>query len=1275
MRHTIRRAAALACLALAPALHAQDATALAPGATGTRAASPAASAFALAPYAEHTADLDMPALFERLEEDLVDLARSGSAGPDEFARAEAAIAWVELFGSDRGSPRWTRLADAVVGELPADAHGVRARLARLARRPESLHPVDAWSVIGPFDNERGRGMSRRGPVEKDAAAEEVEGEIIPVRWRVAPPMGRDGVVAPARMVYPASQVCVMARTWVHSAEPRDAWLLLGASEEVRVWWRGEPVFEARGLHAYAPDAHAVEVRLEAGWNELVLKVGNQEGALLFDARFVEPGSMAPLALEASATAPEGVQPAELGRAGRRIDEPRTVATFGAERRLVEAPEDARDHLALAVLAAVRRAAPAKERPGFTHARRALELRPQDLGAALVHLSTMRVGGALDVEEDLTPWVTALRAAVATHGDRATLMLDYAEHAEDHQGLPERALSFVERGLARTPEAPVLRLALAALLEDLGYGPQAEAAMFDLARSIDASRWFELVPSLVSEFPAGSDEAMALLDAAESMDPEGVRWELRSRRSAEARQPTLAWVQGRVREALRHDPGDIDTRLWAARQHLAAGQPVPAVAFLEDARRLHPDAPMVNAWLARARLAAGDVAGAIAAQEHVLRLDRSNVQEERFLEFLRTRTGGDVLAAEDEGGRLEETFAEPLADIVARHPSRATGASADAPREVLLNRFAVEVGPDGTARRYRRLVERVLTAAGTRELDQRTFRAYPGQEEIRVLAARVLRADGSVLDARTGRTGWRGGFLLDLPPLEVGDVVDVEWRHDDLAPSIFGDYFGLDAAFTVDPRLPVAEAEVVVIERPGVDLRFHLTAADGLEVGRTSTTLEDGAELTRFTAGGIEPREAEPYQPPAKELSARVQASTYANWTEFGQWWWSLIREEIAASDEMRAKVAELTAGKETPLDKLRAIYGFVVTDIRYQAWEFGIHGYQPYSAPVIFSRGFGDCKDKAILMKSMLAEAGIEAWPVVINSEPRRTDEDLSVAMVQHFNHCIAYVPAQEGIPEMFLDGTARLHPLEVLPDSDRGARVVVVRDDGVTLAEVPFPTADENRVVDEMLVDLGAGPDAGAKVEMVRRPMGRFDPRMRMTFSGDDASRTEATERLATSILGPLRGEPQAEHPDYEDLTRPLEIVIAADPESVGRRRDDTQELPSTFAAQDLLQSVASATTRETDVLLDVPWSSEQVITYVLPATAELERVPQDVTVRAADLEYVRSVEVEEPDEEGLRRVVIRELLALPSQRVPAERYGEFRRAARAVDDAQRETLDLRWN
>ncbi|MEM9801734.1 MAG: DUF3857 domain-containing protein [Planctomycetota bacterium] len=1256
-----RRRGAYALLVVALLLLSPLPRAFAQEASGTQTATFAAGLDALA---EAAADDDIPRMIDLVRASLDDAAARWAAGapidPDEADGLEVELAFAfHSAGASSSSGIWERALEGL--EVPPAAAALHARVQRLRGDARPLHPLENWELVGPFDNERGRGMSRRTEAERSPNEASYEGKVRAVSWRSIPAPGIDGEIFVRNLVHPADQCCVVARTWIRADEDREAVVLLGFGEEGRAWWNGEPVLSALGLHRFAPDSHGVRVTLQSGWNELALKVGGQEDQPAFTARLVDPIDGTPLDLVDTGSAPEGVEPLELTRPSKRSKNERAVPPPGARARL-EGAEDSRRLLGLAILLDRDQAAARKDRPGHAEAAAALDADPDSLGAAIVSIGTMRVRGASEVEEDVNPWLGELQAALERHGDRTLLLRAWAGHARSGQGLVQRALDLTERALAANPGSVRARMDIAGDLRSLGQIGLAESVARDLADDPATLRWGAVSQRLADWFSGADVWRTRLLEASEATGLESAKRKLALERSIRSEEAEIEAVHRVAGSILARHPYAQPTRSWAGERLLALGETEAALALFDEALEFCPEDPSLHSWRARALLVTGDVQGAIGALDRACEFDRSATDELRLLEHLRGTTAEDAPAV----ASFHDRFVEPLDAIVERHP--ADGAAADAPREILMQRMVVDVGADGRARRYRRTVERVLTDAGARELDVRRFRAYPGWEDVRVLSAVVRHSDGSIEKAPTGRA-FRGGVSIDLPPLEPGDVVDLQWRRDDLRTSIFGDYFGLDAAFTPDARLPVRESIITVLAEPEVDLSHYVTGtgADDLAIESSETTREDGTVETTWLVRDLVPTRREAFEPPSAERTPRVQASTYATWDEFGRWWWSLIREEIRTSPEMSAKVDELVADAETPLDRLRAIYDFVVTEVRYNAWEFGIHGYQPYSAPVIFSRRFGDCKDKAILLRAMLGEAGIEAWPVVILSADRRYEEDHALPMIGHFNHCIAHIPAQEGIPEMFLDGTARLHPLEVLPGSDAGARVVIVRDDGVEETRVPFPSAEANLARERITIDMRA-PDE-PEVELVLEPRGRWDAQQRWQFDGDDKAREDAVERLLTQRFGALRSQPSAEHPDYEDLGSPLRIAFDAGLESVGRKTVAGRELPTAFGPLGLVGSVASETERTTDVLLDVPWSREIELVYELPEGARVGALPAHVSISTEDVEYTRVIET---SGEPVERVTVRERFALLTHRVPAERYAEFRAAARRIDEAQRAVIDV---
>jgi tetratricopeptide (TPR) repeat protein len=157
----------------------------------------------------------------------------------------------------------------------------------------------------------------------------------------------------------------------------------------------------------------------------------------------------------------------------------------------------------------------------------------------------------------------------------------------------------------------------------------------------------------------------------------------------------------------------------------------------------------------------------------------------------------------------------------------------------------------------------------------------------------------------------------------------------------------------------------------------------------------------------------------------ILLSSFKSWEEVGSWWKGLEQDRVAPTPEIRAKTDELTHGITGREDKIRALYSFVATHFRYISISFGIGRYQPHSAFEVLNNEYGDCKDKHTLLASLLQAAGIDAYPVLMNSSRHI---DLDVPSPGQFDHVITAVPESPNSDKfIWLDTTAEVAPFSFL--------------------------------------------------------------------------------------------------------------------------------------------------------------------------------------------------------------------------------------------------------
>ncbi|GAB5524920.1 MAG: hypothetical protein Roseis2KO_27920 [Roseivirga sp.] len=128
---------------------------------------------------------------------------------------------------------------------------------------------------------------------------------------------------------------------------------------------------------------------------------------------------------------------------------------------------------------------------------------------------------------------------------------------------------------------------------------------------------------------------------------------------------------------------------------------------------------------------------------------------------------------------------------------------------------------------------------------------------------------------------------------------------------------------------------------------------------------------------------------------RSAVTTFKNWGEVAEW--ALPMYEYP-DKPVKIDKPEVTEGSLE--SRVMALIRTVQDDVRYLGFESGIGAYKPNPPVQVYSQRYGDCKDKSLLLVSLLRDAGLEAYPLLVNTELR---EKLVDRLPRHnaFDHCV----------------------------------------------------------------------------------------------------------------------------------------------------------------------------------------------------------------------------------------------------------------------------------
>jgi hypothetical protein len=247
----------------------------------------------------------------------------------------------------------------------------------------------------------------------------------------------------------------------------------------------------------------------------------------------------------------------------------------------------------------------------------------------------------------------------------------------------------------------------------------------------------------------------------------------------------------------------------------------------------------------------------------------------------------------------------------------------------------------------------------------------------------------------------------------------------------------------------------------------------------------------------------------------------------GKWYSALVGGRVDASPEIKQQVNALTESKTTPLQKMQAIAGFVQHDIRYVAIELGIGGWQPHAAPDVFSHRYGDCKDKATLVRSMLREIGIDSYHVVIYTE--RGAVTPQTPANHGFNHAILAIKLPDGLNDsslvatlqdpklgklLFFDPTNELIPFGQLPGYLQANYGLLVTPDGGELIKLPQQPSGMNSIERTAKLTLDPTGTLKGEVKEVRLGERASSERWRLRAVTKDTDRIKPIEELLGNSL-----------------------------------------------------------------------------------------------------------------------------------------------------------------
>nr|WP_294942408.1 DUF3857 domain-containing protein [uncultured Mucilaginibacter sp.] len=148
------------------------------------------------------------------------------------------------------------------------------------------------------------------------------------------------------------------------------------------------------------------------------------------------------------------------------------------------------------------------------------------------------------------------------------------------------------------------------------------------------------------------------------------------------------------------------------------------------------------------------------------------------------------------------------------------------------------------------------------------------------------------------------------------------------------------------------------------------------------------------------------QPAWFDNYSHIQISDYGSWQEVVDWALKVNPVAFALKGDLAARVARLKADAAGNKEKyFRSAVQMVQDEVRYMGIELGEYSHRANTPEKVYNQRYGDCKDKALLLASVLMANGIEAHMVLINTDAGiKLDEYIPSPTVFDHAVCVATI-------------------------------------------------------------------------------------------------------------------------------------------------------------------------------------------------------------------------------------------------------------------------------
>lgn len=494
----------------------------------------------------------------------------------------------------------------------------------------------------------------------------------------------------------------------------------------------------------------------------------------------------------------------------------------------------------------------------------------------------------------------------------------------------------------------------------------------------------------------------------------------------------------------------------------------------------------------------------------------------------------------------------------------------------------------------------------RSFASRSIPYREGYQEVKIIFANTVKPDGKVValdekDIQDSSEYAGYEFYTDIkvkkftmPAVEDDCIIEYAFETKNLKPVLSFDYFNV---FLCQNLYPMEEDVMEIVLPANIELKYKK-----FNTALTPEIIIDGNKK-KYIFINTKQKEIIPESrmPSLLDRNTFPQLSVWTlnSWDVISKWYIDLFKEQMKSDSELNDYTKQLIAGKNTDEEKINAIFNFVSQNIRYIAVLLGPHTHKPHQANEIFRKRYGDCKDKTVLLLTMLKIAGIEGMPALVPANSKYFDD--SIPSFSAFNHVIAVVPFRDKY--FWLDATNEVAAYDSTP-FPLPTKVFLIKDDG-SYRFIKTPALDNKNDYYNIDVKYIIDREGNATIDYHQECFGKAAESIRYSLKySPPEQRKKYFENRGIEVK-------ELNLSSFTDTRKPFEIKLSGTLKNLVQILDNETMVLSNIMSFDSYRDITAASARQYPINLTKSLYSRENSSYKFPKGFKIKRLPQDYTFK----------------------------------------------------------------